>query len=386
MNNRERFLAVMNYRQYDRLPLVHFGFWKETLQKWAEEGHISSLWAREWSDGNLADRKIGELLGFDFNYFCCVGSNCALSPGFETIVLKELPDGSSHVMNSEGVIELHSPGAGSIPAEIEHTLIDRKSWEEHYLHRYQWSEQRVTDAMVMTGPERFIRWDDGGLEFLRRDERNFPLGFYCGSLYGHFRNVVGVVNSSYMQIDDPELYGDILQTIADICYRNLEYALGQGARFDYIHFWEDICFKNGPLVEPSVFAEYCGPHYRRIADLARKYRINLLSVDCDGMIDALLSVWLENGINTMFPIEVGTWDASIAPWRRQYGRDLRGVGGMNKVVFAQDHQAIDAEIERLKPLVALGGFIPCPDHRIPPDAKWELVQYYCRRMRSIFAN
>ena len=46
--------------------------------------------------------------------------------------------------------------------------------------------------------------------------------------------------------------------------------------------------------------------------------------------------------------------------------------------------AIDAEIERLKPLVALGGYIPCPDHRIAPDAKWDLVRYYCDCMRQEF--
>jgi uroporphyrinogen decarboxylase len=86
----------------------------------------------------------------------------------------------------------------------------------------------------------------------------------------------------------------------------------------------------------------------------------------------------------MFPIEVGTWNASIRPWREKYGRELRGVGGMNKVVFARDRAAVDAEVERLRPLVELGGYIPCPDHRLPPDAKWDLVRYYCDRMRAFF--
>jgi uroporphyrinogen decarboxylase len=86
----------------------------------------------------------------------------------------------------------------------------------------------------------------------------------------------------------------------------------------------------------------------------------------------------------MFPMEVGTWHASIEPWRKKYGRELRGVGNMNKVAFLQDKDAVDREIERLKPLVELGGFIPCPDHRIPPDAKWDNVRYYCDRMRQLF--
>ena len=101
------------------------------------------------------------------------------------------------------------------------------------------------------------------------------------------------------------------------------------------------------------------------------------------MIDSLIPIWLENGVNTMFPIEVGTWNASIAPWREKYGKQLRGVGGMNKTIFARDREAVDKEIERLKPLMDLGGYIPCPDHRIAPDAKFELVQYYCEQMQKI---
>ena len=64
---------------------------------------------------------------------------------------------------------------------------------------------------------------------------------------------------------------------------------------------------------------------------------------------------------------------------------LTYLGGMDKRVFAQDYAAIDAEVERLRPLVELGGYIPCPDHRIAPDGIWENVQYYCGKMREVFA-
>ena len=90
--------------------------------------------------------------------------------------------------------------------------------------------------------------------------------------------------------------------------------------------------------------------------------------------------------NIMFPIEVGTWAASIAPWREKYGREIRGVGGMDKRVFAADRAAVDAEINRIKPLVELGGYIPCPDHRIPLEAEWDLVRYYCDRMKKTFGR
>jgi hypothetical protein len=168
-----------------------------------------------------------------------------------------------------------------------------------------------------------------------------------------------------------------------ICFQCAQAILETGVQFDYAHFWEDICFKNGPLVSPGVFEELVGPWYKRITDLVRSYGVDIISLDCDGQIDLLLPIWLKNGVNTMFPIEVGTWGASIAPWRARYGRELRGVGGMNKLVFAQDREAVDREVARLKELVALGGYLPCPDHRIAPDAKFELVQYYCEKMREM---
>jgi len=65
MTNRERALAVLRYEPYDRMPLVHFGYWHETLQKWAAEGHITEALAKAVEDGNPADYELK---------WCCVRS------------------------------------------------------------------------------------------------------------------------------------------------------------------------------------------------------------------------------------------------------------------------------------------------------------------------
>ena len=384
MNNRQRAMAVLHYQPSDRLPIVHFGFWGETLWKWHEEGHLTREEATTWGDGNTTDVSVTNKLGFDFNWYTVFSPTSRLSPGFESKVLEEFPDGTRHVLNNEGVIVLQHPDANSIPAEVEHMLKDRASWEELYKFRYKWSPDRVDQAYVRAG-DKMVRFDQGGKEFLQKGEWDVPMGLYCGSLYGDVRNILGVVGSSYMMAEDDELFTEIIDTVGEICYRNTKYSLESGAKFDFAHFWEDICFKNGPLISPRVFSEKVGPHYKKITDLVKSHGIDIISLDCDGMIDALIPTWLANGVNTMFPIEVGTWEASIAPWREKYGREIRGVGGTNKTVFAFDKAAVDAEIERLKPLVALGGFIPCPDHRIAPDAKWDLVRYYCDTMHKVFA-
>lgn len=373
MNNRERVNAILHYKKYDRLPIVNFGYWRETLEKWAEEGHISKELAKKQGDGNEADYEIGNKLGFDFNWARMINepnSSHSLKPRFEYKVLEVTEEGYKKVTNSEGVVVLVKDGIVSIPVEIDHILKDRASWEEHYLPRLQYAEHRTNHKAIN--------------EYSKIENRDFPVGLHCGSLYGQMRNYLGVEGISYLYLDDEELYIEIINTIGELCYKVTEGMLKTGFDFDYAHFWEDICFKNGPLVNPRIFEELVGPHYKRITDLVKSYGIDIISLDCDGWIDALIPTWFNNGINVMFPMEVGTWNASMAPWREKYGKELRGVGGMNKTVFAGEKSDIEAEVKRLKPLVELGGYIPCPDHRIAPDAKWENVQYYCELMRKTF--
>ncbi len=370
MNNRERILAVLNYEKYDRMPVVHFGFWRQVLEKWYQEGHLTKEEAQEWYYGSKYDDAICKKLGFDSRFPRMFGGTVqGLMPRFEEKVIEVLADGTKKMQNKEGVIVLQREGAGSIPAEVDHLLKDRESWEEHYLPKLQYHEDRIDRTRLEA------QKDDPAREAL--------MGIHCGSLFGWFRNMAGVVGTSYIFADDEDLYDEIINTLGELSFQMVKNMLATGVKFDFAHFWEDICFKNGPLVTPSVFYEKVGPHYKRICDLLNQNGTNIVSVDCDGMIDSLIPTWLENGVNTMFPIEVGTWGASIAPWREKYGRELRGVGGMNKNIFELDYRAVDEEIERLKPLIALGGYIPCPDHFITPDAKWENVQYYCEKLRNI---
>lgn len=383
MNNIERIKAILNYQTYDRLPVVHFGFWQETLLKWYQQGHITNDEVVCWSDGNSADQTIGKKLGFDFNWYTCFCMNTGLYPVFERKIVEELSSDTRKVLDCNGVVILEKDGAGSIPAEIEHTLKDRKTWEDNYLPRLMYTEDRILQAPVNTD-NGYRSFACGGKEYLCCESREMPIGLHCGSLLGQIRNWLGVEGMSYLYLDDEALFDEIIRTVGELSLRCTKAILEYGAKFDFGHFWEDICCKSGPLVIPSVFHQKVGPFYRSITDVLHSYGINIISVDCDGVIDSMIPTWFEAGVNTMFPIEVGTWGANIKPWRQKYGKELRGVGGMNKTVFSQDFAAVDAEIERLKPLVDLGGYIPCPDHRIAPDSKWDLVKYYCEKMRITF--
>lgn len=370
MNNRERLHAIMNYEQPDRMPAVHFGYTPEVLQVWVEQGHLPKEILDYPDYSQEAEDIIGEKLGFDFGWNQTSFYAHFLRPYFEPHLVEKLDNGFEKHMDNMGVFILQKAGAGSIPAEVDHLLQDRESWEEHYLPKLQASEDRFNAAAVEAAK--------------KEQAKGNPVGLHCGSLCGRVRDILGVVGLSYMTVDDEDLLAEIFETLGNLCVTSVEKSLATGFQFDYGHFWEDVCYKNGPLFSPTMFREFTAPFYKKISELLNAHGVDIISVDCDGLIDSLIPVWLDNGVNTMFPIEVGTWNASIEPWRKQYGKKIHGIGGMRKALFAQDYAAIDAELKRLAPMAKELGYIPCPDHRIPVDAKWENVQYYAEKVKDIY--
>jgi len=111
--------------------------------------------------------------------------------------------------------------------------------------------------------------------------------------------------------------------------------------------------------------------------------VDLYLVDCDGVIDALVPMWLEAGVNVMFPMEIGSWNTDPLELRKKFGKDLLILGGIDKSQLALGPEAIDAELERRRPLMVQGGFVPMPDHLIPPDVSLENYKYYLEKLSEM---
>lgn len=370
MTNNERALNILHYKNADRMVAVHFGYWRELLIEWGNQGHISKDLADKWDDGNLADKEIDKIIGWDFNWYHTTSGSIRLNPPFDYKVLEILPDGFKRIQNAEGLIERIREGAGSIPAEDDYQLKDRESFEKLYKPKMQYKPERINKDYFKK-------------RFNVENPDDIPIGLHLGSILGEIRNMLSVIGMSYMICDDYELFAEIIDTYSEMQYKCAEETLKLGAKFDFAHYWEDICFKNGPLISPVMFEELCAKHYKKRNDLVKSYGIDIISLDCDGVTDRLLPIWFESGVNTIFPIEIGTWGDQFEPARKKYGKGILGVGGMDKTAFRKDKAAVDEEIKRMKKLAALGGFIPCPDHRIMPSSKFELVKYYAEKIKEI---
>ena len=75
MNNRERVKAILHYEPTDQIPVVHFGFWNETLLKWHAEGHLTEEESKTYYEGCLSIWK-GRAAEKAKAMGCCEGTPC----------------------------------------------------------------------------------------------------------------------------------------------------------------------------------------------------------------------------------------------------------------------------------------------------------------------
>jgi hypothetical protein len=128
INHREAMEAIFEYRANDYLPIVHFGFWKEILEKWFQQGYLSMEQTEQWTDGTAIDIEIGRKLRFEFNWMNYFFPDGGLRPVFEEKIIEKTSDGEI-VLNSNGAMILRKPSIISIPIEVDHILKDRASWK-----------------------------------------------------------------------------------------------------------------------------------------------------------------------------------------------------------------------------------------------------------------
>ena len=358
MNGKERFNAVTHFKPFDRVFNREFGWWEENFPLWQTQG--MPVRPNTEQDGD-------RFFKFDRIEYSNIG--LSLNPAFEEKVLEEDKD-YRLVIDSEGVTKkIFVSGSSSIPHYLDYSLKDRDSWTKFKkklvpgMHRYpkDWKE-------------RVKRWND--------PKRDYPVGINGGSIIGTPRDWIGFENTAMMFYDDPILMQEIIETMADVVVGTIEPALKE-VKFDFAYMWEDIAFKNGPMISPDMFKQFCVPQYKRITSLLRKYGVDVIWLDCDGDINPIVPHFLEAGINGMFPLEVSCKTDPVE-LRKKFGKDILLFGGVNKRELARDRKAIDAEIEKLRPIVEGGGFIPHVDHRCPPDVSLDNYLYYLKRKKEVF--
>jgi uroporphyrinogen decarboxylase len=202
--------------------------------------------------------------------------------------------------------------------------------------------------------------------------------------YGQLRNWMGTENLSLAFYDYPEMVHDMVEHWAELMARQID-RLPREFPIDQVAWWEDMACKNGPLVSPRIFREFLQPGYRRVMQVAHAHGAAISVVDCDGNPHDIVANWLEEGVNIMFPLEVA---AGVDPyaWRKEFGTRLLLRGGIAKTPLVAGGSAIDKELERIRPLLEQGGFIPHLDHLVPPDIPLSNYMCYLEKKRKLIGK
>ncbi len=357
LTDRERFNRQMHYESFDRCFNMEFGYWKENFKEW-------DLFVKNGiTDNGQAD------IFFNFDRLRSTGGRDWMHPAFTEAVVEETAT-TRILMNRDGLLaEVPKDGHDTIPHFIKASIITPDDWK-----RCKEERMRVDD------PARII--DIEAIKRRHPADRDYPLGVSCGSMIGKVRDMLTFEGLAYACFDYPDMVEDMVETSCQLVEHVLDQLLPH-VEFDFASGWEDICFKNGPIVSADFFRDVVMPRYKRISKRLKAHGIKLWYTDCDGDVRPILPYMLEGGINCLFPFEVNGC-AHPAELLAEYGKDLRIMGGFDKIQLGKGPEAIKAYMETLVPLVERGGYIPFCDHRCPPNVKPEDYLYYLDLKEQMF--
>jgi hypothetical protein len=158
----------------------------------------------------------------------------------------------------------------------------------------------------------------------------------------------------------------------------------QDVSVDAIVFSEPIGGNDGPLISPMMHEAFVAAHYAPIMDVIAKHRIETAILRTYANARSILPKAVDYGINCLWACEVEPQAMDYLEIKRDFGRDLRLMAGIDIDALLQDKTTIRREVERVvPPLLELGGYIPLLDGRVRQYIPYENYEYYRELLQEI---
>jgi uroporphyrinogen decarboxylase len=365
------------------VPKVEFGYWAGTIRRWFGEGLAQrESVPEEIPDGEaiMANRTISsrglEKAG-DLNVQPVFALDQYLtkfpvdySPRFPVETLER---GKDYIVykDSYGVTNKNDPGLRSLPLELDNPVKDWQSWHA-YKERY--GEETIDERLPQP-------WES---IVARLKDRDFPirLGGTNGGFLGFPRQIMGLTHYLITLYDDPTLIHDICDTFLRFLIAYYDRII-RDVDVDCILIWEDMAGKQGSLISPDHFREFLTPRYKAMVEFAREAGVDIVLTDSDGYVEELIPLVVETGVTGMYPFERAAGN-DLLRIRESYP-EFQILGGFDKRVLFEGatQEAIEAELEISRAMLARGCYIPHVDHFVSQDCTWENFSYYRRRLNQV---
>jgi uroporphyrinogen decarboxylase len=271
----------------------------------------------------------------------------------------------------------------AMPQYIEYPVRDRKTWNEFKKRLDPFSQGRFPENWDIMTEKTVTQWPlKEELKGKNFQERDFVLAMFCASLFGMPRNYMGIENISLAMYDDPLLVEEMIEWQTYFSIEMIKQVFKAGVTFEWALVWEDMAFNKGSLIHPSYVKKVMVPRYKKITGLLRDNGIEVICVDCDGLIDELLPIWIDAGINCIFPIERASNNDPLKI-RKKFGKNLILIGGIDKREIAKGKREIDVQVSMVKELIKDGGYFVNGDHHFPEDISYDNIVYLINEVNKL---
>ena len=357
MTYRDRFVNCVLGEPVDRPPF--WLFW----DPW------ESTWER-WCNGEKPSSVVDTRMRYEPDFPPLPAPvQCGPCPAFEAKVLAEDAESITHI-DSWGITRRTFKGRESMPQFLDFPVKNRRDWEQY---KEEHLDPDHPDRLAGDWAEMLPNWAAAGIPI--------QLGSFPDvGLYGGVRWLLGDEECLMAFCTMPDLVHEIIDHLTSV-YLTVYASVVKVVQVDVLHMWEDMCSRQGPLISPQFWEEFMAPGYRRIRAFADANNIPVLSVDTDGRPDLIVPPMMDAGVNFLYPMEVAA-GCDVNAYRRDFP-ELAMMGGIDKRVLALDPEAIDQELERVRPAIESGRYVADLDHMIPDDVPWQNYDYYARSLKKL---
>ena len=361
MTHRERLLKTFRCEKADRVPVpcwLGFWAWGQTIERWKVESGREDL---------------DIYSGFNFDASChYVWVEQGPFPHFEQKTLEETEEFIIST-DTRGVTVRNRKDYASMPEFIGYPIKTPDDWKRHKEERLALRLEERTKGL----DERISSIAD------KLDDAPVQVGTFPWGVFGSARDLMGAEEILLAFYDYPEMVHDMMDTYVTLWIR-LWQEVAKKVQIDHIHIWEDMSGKQGSLISMAMVEEFMMPAYDRIARFAADKGICAISVDSDGLVDELVPIMIEHGVNVIFPFEAQAGN-DILEYRRKYP-NLCIMGGLDKNALAKGRKEVNAELDKAADMLQSPGYIVGFDHLIPPDAKWDNFEYFMTELAKLVGN
>ncbi len=371
MNPRQRLLATYHFNHPDKIPLDPGSPRESTLAVWHQQGLPA--------DGFWRDH-LWDLLGLPVepkSPVADLGVNFKMLPAFEELVL-EHKNGHLVVQDYSGAIVEISDHYDFSYLRSARDFVTRRWHRFPVQSRADWQE-KMRWRYTADHPSRFPV--DFAARCQQLQSRETPFSLTIPGPFWQLRDWIGLEPLCLLMVEDPEFIDELIDFWTRFMLDVLKPILAS-MQLDFVQVNEDMAYKLHSMISPRMIRRFLMPCWQQWSAALRAAQVGVISIDSDGYIGELIPLWQEAGFQNTWPVEVAAGNDIVA-FRKQYGHSFAFGGGVDKRALAAGGATMRAELDRLAPVIADGGFLPTCDHGVPPDVSWPNFIEYTRRLAHL---